>query len=125
MRGQMMPNDLLISDLLEHAVRNHAQQQIISRRLDGRIVRHSFHEFAQRCRQLAGVLQDLDVRVGDRIATLAWNTHRHLEAYYAISGIGAIVHTVNPRLFAHQIEYILQHAEDRILFVDISFIAMV
>ncbi len=125
MRGLMMPNDLLISDLLEHAVRSHAQQQIVSRRLDGRIVRHNLLAFAERSRQLARALLDLDVRAGDRIATLAWNTHRHLEAYYAISGIGAIVHTVNPRLFAHQIEYILQHAEDRILLVDNSFIAAV
>ncbi len=125
MQGLMMHNDLLISDLLEHAVTCYGQQLVISRRLDGRIVRHRYEEIAQRSRQLAHALHALQVRPGDRIGTLAWNTHRHLEAYYAISGIGAIVHTINPRLFAQQIEYIIQHAEDRILLVDASFIGLV
>ncbi len=124
MQGLMMNRHLLVSDLLEHAAAQHGQQSIISRSVEGPIVRHTYAQIAQRSRQLAQALLALGAGPGDRIGTLAWNTHRHFEAYYAISGIGAITHTINPRLFPEQLRYIINHADDRILLVDLSFIPL-
>lgn len=124
MLGNMMDSQLLIIDLLRHARDRHPSQTVVSRRLEGDIHRSDYAQIWRRSSQLAHALDALGVEPGDCIATLAWNTHRHMELYYAVSGIGAILHTVNPRLFSEQIDYIINHAEDSIVFVDLSFVEM-
>ncbi|RUO75746.1 long-chain fatty acid--CoA ligase [Pseudidiomarina taiwanensis] len=122
----MQQSQLLIIDLLRHAVRRSPDQQVVSRRLEGDIHRYSYLECYQRSCQLAHALTDeLQIQPGERIATLAWNGYRHLELYYAVSGIGAVLHTVNPRLFAEQIEWIMNDAEDTWLFVDYCFVDLI
>ena len=122
--GQMMAQPLLISDLIEYAASHHGQQQIISNRLEGDIHSYSYSDALVRSKQLASALLALGVEEGDRIGTLAWNGYRHFECYYGISGIGAICHTINPRLYSEQIEYIIQHAEDSYLLVDACFLPL-
>lgn len=122
--GQMMAQPLLISDLIEYAARHHGQQKIISNRLEGDVHSYSYCDSLSRSKQLANALLALGVTEGDRIGTLAWNGYRHFECYYGISGIGAICHTINPRLYSEQIEYIIQHAEDSYLFVDACFLSL-
>jgi fatty-acyl-CoA synthase len=119
--GQMMTQPMLISDLLEYAAAHHGSSEIISRRLEGDIHRYTYQDALKRSKQLAHALIALGVQPGDRVATLAWNGYRHFECYYGISGIGAICHTVNPRLYAEQVEYIIQHAEDCYVFLDACF----
>lgn len=123
-KGQMMAQPLLISDLLEYAATHYGHQKIISRRLEGDIHSYCYEEALARSKRLANALIGLGVKEGDRVATLAWNGYRHFECYYAISGIGAICHTVNPRLFSEQIEYIIQHAEDSYVFIEASFLPL-
>jgi acyl-CoA synthetase (AMP-forming)/AMP-acid ligase II len=125
MRGLMSEQPLLISRLIEHAARFHGDVEIVSRTVEGEIHRYTYAEAECRSRQLAKALLRLGVQPGDRIGTLAWNTHRHFELYYAISGIGAVCHTINPRLFDEQIVYIVNHARDRLLFVDTTFIPLI
>ncbi|MFC2969034.1 3-(methylthio)propionyl-CoA ligase [Acidimangrovimonas pyrenivorans] len=125
MLGQMMNQPLLISSLLKHAERHHGEQQVVSRRVEGDIHRYTYREMAARARRLANALAAQGMKPGDRIATLAWNGYRHLELYYAVSGSGAIVHTINPRLHPDQIAWIANHAEDRILFFDLTFLPIV
>ncbi len=120
--GAMQRSQLMIIDLLRHGVRNYPQQEIVSRRVEGDIHRYSYSDCYQRTCQLANALETLDIQPGDRIASLAWNTYRHMEMYYAVSGVGAILHTVNPRLLAEQIRWIIDDAKDTWLFVDISFL---
>ncbi|MEI9984940.1 MAG: 3-(methylthio)propionyl-CoA ligase [Aliidongia sp.] len=122
MFGMMMDRPLLISALIEQAARFHGDTEIVSRELDHYLHRYSFAAARDRARQVAKALQRLGVEPGDRVATMAWNTHRHFELYYGISGIGAVMHTINPRLFRDQIRYMANHAEDRILFLDPSFV---
>jgi fatty-acyl-CoA synthase len=121
MHGLMQDRQLLISTLIDHAADCHAGTAIVSREADGSLHATSWGEVANRSRRLARALQRLGIRPADRVATLAWNTHRHLELYYGITGTGAICHTVNPRLFFDQIVFILRHAEDTALFFDESF----
>jgi 3-(methylthio)propionyl---CoA ligase len=123
--GQMMEQPLLISDLIRHAEQYHGDGEIVSRVVDGSIHRYTWADAGRRSRQLANALLALGVGEGDCVGTLAWNTFRHLEAYYAISGIGAICHTVNHRLFADQILYMINHAEDRVLLFDATFLSLV
>ena len=118
MFGLMQDRPLLISSILEHAARNHPASKIVSARPDGSLARHTWPEIAGRAAQLAHALAARGVRQGERIATLAWNEHRHLEAYYGISCMGAVLHTVNPRLFPGQIAFILADAQDTHLLVD-------
>ncbi|MBK1660348.1 long-chain-fatty-acid--CoA ligase [Paracraurococcus ruber] len=118
MLGLMMDRPLLISSILEHAARNHGGARIVSARPDGSLVRHTWPEVAARAARLAHALAARGVKPGDRIATLAWNEHRHLEVYYGVSSMGAVLHTVNPRLFPGQIAFILKDAADTHLFVD-------
>jgi acyl-CoA synthetase (AMP-forming)/AMP-acid ligase II len=125
MFGQMMDVPLLISHMLRHADRYHGDSEIVSRMVDGDIHRYTYREAHQRTRKLANALLTLGVRPGDRLGTLAWNTHRHYEAYFGISGLGAISHTINPRLFPEQVAYIINHAEDKLLFIDETFIPLV
>jgi fatty-acyl-CoA synthase len=125
MNGLMMQQPLLISALLTHAERHHGDQQVVSRRVEGDIHRCTYRELAQRARQLAQALGALGVQPGQRVATLAWNGHRHMELYYAVSGSGAVLHTLNPRLHPEQLVYIADHAEDTVLCFDLSFLPLV
>ena len=122
MRGLMMDRSLLISSILVHAARWHGDVEIVTRTVEGPLHRYTYRAAAARIAQLAHALSALGVGVGDRVATLAWNTYRHFELYYGISGIGAVLHTINPRLHPTQIAYIVNHAEDRYVFVDLTFV---
>jgi fatty-acyl-CoA synthase len=121
----MQDAPLLISSLIEHAAQYHPEAEIVARTVEGPLHRTNYREVARRAKRVANALQMLKVSQSDRVGTLAWNTHRHLELYYGVSGSGAILHTVNPRLFPEQIEYIINHAEDKVLFFDISFAPLV
>ncbi len=125
MRGRVMQMPLLVSSLIEHAARVHGDREVVSRIMNGSIHRSTWGEVRDRSRRLAGALQGRGVGLTDRVATFAWNTHRHLEVYYAASGMGGICHTVNPRLHPTQLTYILNHAADRVLFLDPPFIPLV
>ena len=125
MNGQMMQMPLLISTLLRHAERHHGEREIVSRRVEGDIHRETYRELAARSRRLAKALAALGVRQSDRVATLAWNGYRHMELYYAVSGSGAVLHTLNPRLHPDQVGYIADHAEDRVLCFDLTFLPLV
>ncbi len=122
MRGLMMDRPLLIGPLLHYAAEYHGDTEIVTRTTEGPIHRYSYAEAERRARQLAKALKRLGVGFGDRVATLAWNTHRHFELYFGVSGIGAVCHTINPRLFADQLRYIVNHAEDKLLFLDLTFV---
>jgi len=124
MQGLMMAMPLMISSLIQHAARYHSDTEIVSRTVEGGISRYTWCDAERRARQLAQALLERGVQSGERIATLAWNGFRHLELYYAVSGIGSICHTVNPRLFADQINYILNHAEDTHVFFDLTFLPL-
>lgn len=121
MYGQMMQQPLLISSLLVHAERHHGDQEVVSRRVEGDIHRYTYRQLAARSRQLAKALAALGLAQGERVATLAWNGHRHMELYYGVSGSGAVLHTMNPRLHPDQIVYIADHAEDQVLCFDVCF----
>jgi fatty-acyl-CoA synthase len=125
MNGLMMQQPLLISSLIQHAERYHADTEIVSRRVEGDIHRTNYRELAARSRRMANALAGLGIRRSDRVATLAWNGYRHMELYYAVSGSGAVLHTINPRLHPDQIIYIADHAEDQILFFDLSFLPII
>ena len=118
MLGLMMDRQLTITSIMEHADSNHPDVEIVSVTCDRPRHRYTYAEAFRRTRRLANALIDYGIETGDRIATFAWNDYRHFELYYAIAGIGAVTHTVNPRLFPDQITYIVNHAEDRLVFVD-------
>ena len=124
MLGNMMQQPLLISSIIAQAAQLSPRAQIVSRRVEGDIHRYAYADCYRRTCRLAHALAELGAKPGDRIATLAWNGYRHLELYYAVSGIGAIVHTVNPRLFPAQVDYIINHAEDSLLFADLTFVPL-
>ena len=119
-----MAKPLLISDLIEHAERSNPKSEIVSRRCEGDIHRYTMHDAANRSRKLANALTKLGAKSSDRIATLAWNNYRHFELYFGVSGIGSVLHTINPRLFPEQLVYIINHAEDRWIFVDLTFVPL-
>jgi fatty-acyl-CoA synthase len=125
MLGLMQDRPLLISTLIDHANLCHPRAEIVSRTVEGPIHRCTYGDIHRRSRQVANALTALGVRKGDRIATLAWNGYRHMELYFGVSGMGAILHTINPRLFPEQIEYIANHAEDQYLFFDLTFAPIV
>jgi fatty-acyl-CoA synthase len=124
MQGLMMNTPLMISSLIRHADRYHGDAEIVSRTIEGAIHRYTYRDAHARARRLARALARLGVRESDRVATLAWNGYRHFELYYAISGMGAILHTINPRLFHDQLVYIVNHAEDAIVFFDLTFVGL-
>ena len=125
MQGLMSERPLLISTIIKHAALYHRDTEIVTRTVEGPLHRYTYGEAERRSKRLARVLLKMGVKPGDRVGTLAWNTFRHFELYYAISGIGAICHTINPRLFDEQIVYIVNHAADRLLFVDTSFVPLI
>src|SRR5690606_15907963 len=120
LRGLMQDWPLLVPRILDHAAQWHGEREIVSRRIEGDTHRYTYRDLHSRARRLAKVLLGLGLKPGDRVGTFAWNTHRHLEVYYATAGTGTVCHTINPRLFADQIAYIINHAEDRIIFADIN-----
>ena len=124
MRGLMMDRPLLIQSLIQYAARYYAESEIVSRTTEGPLHRCTYADAERRAKQLAKALMHLGVGLGDRVATLGWNNHRHFEAYYAISGVGAVCHTINPRLFAEQLAYIVNHAQDKVLFLDLTFVPL-
>ena len=119
MQALMMKSQLMISSILTHAEKNFPDVEMVSVTVDNPRHRQNYKTFAKRCRQLAKVLSSLGAEFGDRIGTLAWNDYRHMELYYGISGSGMVCHTINPKLFPEQVSYIINHAEDKILFADV------
>jgi len=125
MLGLMQNQPLLISSLIEHAAATHLHAEIVSCTPQSGLRRHTYAELAKRAGQVAGALTAGGVTEGMRVATLAWNTHRHIELLYGASGIGVVLHTVNPRLYPEQLEYIINHAGDRYIFLDASFLPLI
>ena len=125
MLGLMQRQPLTISSLLTHAARHHGEAEIVSSTIEGPCHRYTYRDAERRARRLARALDGLGVRRGDRVATLAWNGYRHLELYFAVPGMGAVLHTVNPRLFEDQIAYIVEDAGDRVVFAETSFVPLV
>ncbi|MBL1420735.1 MAG: long-chain-fatty-acid--CoA ligase [Alphaproteobacteria bacterium] len=122
MLGQMMSQPLLISSMVAHAGKFHSDRDIISVETDGSVTKTNWQNVEKRARLLASALGKLGLKAGDRAATIAWNNHRHLEIYFGVSGAEYICHTINPRLIPEQIAYIINHAEDQILFIDKTFL---
>src|ERR1700724_1458081 len=125
MLGLMQQRPLLISSLLDYAERYHAGTEIVSRSVEGPIHRSNWGAIASRARQVANVLRRLGVARGERTATLAWNHDRHLEIYFGVTCSGAVLHTVNPRLFPDQVRFIIGDAEASHVFFDLTFAGLV
>jgi acyl-CoA synthetase (AMP-forming)/AMP-acid ligase II len=124
MQGLMQDWSLLTHRVIDHAAAQHASRPIVSRSVEGPIHRTTYGEIRPRALKVAKRLMKDGIGLGDRVATLAWNSWRHLESWYGITGIGAVYHTVNPRLFDDQIVYIVNHAEDRLMFLDLTFVPL-
>lgn len=125
MQGQMQSQPLLISSLIVHADRHHGSTEIVSRRVEGDIHRTTWRDVARRSRQIANALDALHLGFGERVGTLAWNGYRHLELYFGVSGSGRVLHTLNPRLHPEQLVWIVNHADDRALCFDMTFLPLV
>ena len=125
MFGLMQQQSLLISSLIEFANRHHGDGEVVSRRVEGDIHKYTWADVANRSRQMANALDGLKLAQGARVATLAWNGYRHLELYFGVSGSGRVLHTLNPRLHPDQVVWIANHAEDQILFFDMTFLPLV
>ena len=125
MLGLMQDYPLLTHTIIDHAALNHGEREQVSRSIEGPIRRTTLADIRTRALKVARALENEGVSLGDRIATMAWNTDRHIEVWFGIMGNGAICHTLNPRLFADQLDYIVNHAEDDIMFVDLTFIPLV
>ena len=122
MLGLMQDWPLTVDKILDHAATWHSGRQVVTRSLEGPVVSATYGEIRNRAKRLSSALLGLGIQPGDRVATLAWNSGRHLEAWYAVMGIGAVCHTLNPRLFPEQLCYIVNHAADRILITDETFL---
>jgi len=125
MYGLMQQHELLISGLIEYAQNNHADTEIISRRVEGDIHRSTWAHVGKRSQQIANALKRMDLAVGTRVATIAWNGYRHLELYFGVSGTARVLHTINPRLHPDQLAWIVNHAEDEVLCFDMTFLPLV
>jgi fatty-acyl-CoA synthase len=125
MLGNMMQDQLLISGILEHAIQTNPNTEIVSHTIEGSIHRYSILESSKRAKKLANALKKLGIKEGDILGTMALNGYRHYELYFGISGTGSILHTLNPRLFPEQVEYIVNHAEDKFLFIDLPFLPLI
>ena len=124
LRGMMMDRPLLVSSVIDFAAETYPDVEIVSQTVEGGLHRYGYAAARERIGRLANALLGLGIKPGDRVATLAWNGYRHFELYYAIAGIGAVCHTINPRLFPEQITYIANHAEDTALFFDLTFLPL-
>lgn len=126
MKGLMQDWPLLVHTIIDHAAQYHGDREIVTRAVEGTGLRTTtYGKVHARARQVANALAALGIRKGDVVATMAWNTDRHLEAWYGIMGLGAVCHTLNPRLFAEQLVYIANHAEDKAIFVDLTFVPII
>src|SRR5205807_5575062 len=125
MQALMMDRALSLPSILEYAAQYHADREVVDRMVEGPIHRYGYAQALARTKRMANALLAMGVKPGDRVATLAWSTHRHFELYFAVTGIGAILHTINPRLHDDQIVWVANHAEDAFLFFDITFAAQV
>src|SRR5450631_61955 len=125
MLGLMQNRPLLISGIADYVEQLHSDREIVSRDPDGVIHRTSYGEIVKRAKRLAGALIGFGSQQGDRVATLAWNSYRHLEIYYGVTCSGLVLHTVNPRLFPEQLQYIMHHAEDAYVCFDPVFAQLV
>jgi fatty-acyl-CoA synthase len=125
MFGLMQQHSLLISSLIEFANRHHGDGEVVSKRVEGDLHRYTWSDVANRSRQMANALDALGLEQGQRVATLAWNGYRHLELYFGVSGSGRVLHTLNPRLHPDQVVWIANHAEDQVLFFDMTFLPLV
>ncbi|MDU6833851.1 MAG: AMP-binding protein, partial [Bradyrhizobium sp.] len=124
MLGLMQDWPLLCHRIIEHAATIHGSQEVVTRSVEGPIVRTTYGEIHKRALKVSQQLTRHGIKLGDRVATIAWNTGRHLEVWYGIMGIGAICHTVNPRLFPEQIAWIINHAQDRVVITDLTFVPL-
>jgi acyl-CoA synthetase (AMP-forming)/AMP-acid ligase II len=124
-RGKMMTTPLTITEIMRFADRHHGRTEVVSVTADQPLHRCTFNDVFRRARQLANALSRLGIEPGERVASLAWNDYRHLELYFGVACAGRVLHTINPRLFAEQLVYIINHAEDRVLFVDIAFLPLI
>lgn len=125
MLGKMMHQSLLISQLIEHAAKYHSDTTILSRELNGQMTTTNWLQIQQNSKRLANALTSFHLQQGDRLATIAWNNHRHLESWYAISGRGYVCHTINPRLFPEQLVFIINDAQDKVIFFDVTFLPLI
>lgn len=125
MLGLMQSQPLLISSLIESAARHHGDAEIVSRRVEGDIHRYTYRDLSARAKRLANALDAMQLQLGDRVASLAWNGYRHMEMYFGVSGSGRVLHTINPRLHHDQIAWVVNHAEDQVLCFDSSFLHLV
>ena len=125
MQGLMQHGALTLDKIIEHAARWHGGREVVSRSVEGPIVRTTYRDIRDRAKRVSNALLALGVRPGDRVGTLAWNTGRHMEAWYGVMGIGAVCHTLNPRLFPEQIAWIADHAGDRLIFTDLTFLPII
>ncbi len=125
MFGAMQEQPLLISRLIEFAAKNHSDAEIVSRRVEGDLHRYTYRDAAARARQVANALDRLDLPAGSRIGTLAWNGYRHFELYFGVSGSARVLHTINPRLAADQIVWIINDAEDVVVCFDLTFLPII
>src|ERR1700760_770231 len=125
MLGLMQDRPLLISQMIDFAARYYPDVEIVARTVEGPVHRYGYKDAHKRAKQVAEALQGLGIKLGDRVGTLAWNTHRHFELYFGISGLGAVLHTINPRLAPEHVAYIANHAEDQIIFVDVNLLPIV
>ena len=126
MQGLMQDWQMTVDKVLDHAAHNHGSREIVTRSVEtGEFQRTNYRTLRQRAKQVSSALLDEGIKLGDRVATLAWNTSRHMEAWFGTMGIGAVLHTVNPRLHPDQIAWIANHAEDRILIFDTTFLPLV
>jgi acyl-CoA synthetase (AMP-forming)/AMP-acid ligase II len=124
MLGLMQDWPLTVDKILDHAKNWHGHREVVTRSVEGPIVRTNYAEIHRRAKRVSSALLAWGVKPGDRVATLAWNTGNHIETWYGVMGIGAVCHTLNPRLFPEQLVYIINHAEDRIIFVDLTFVPL-
>jgi len=125
MLGLMQDRPLLISQIIDFAAAYYPEVEIVSRTVEGPIHRYGYRDAAKRAKQVAEALQGLGIKLGDRVGTIAWNSYRHFELYFGISGIGAVLHTLNPRLAPEHVAYIANHAEDQVIFVDLNLLPVV
>lgn len=125
MQGLMQNQQMLISSLIEFAARHHSDTEIVSRRVEGDIHRYTYRDLCTRAKQLANALDAVQLTQGERVASIAWNGYRHMEMYYGVSGSGRVLHTINPRLHADQVTWIINHAQDQIVCFDMTFLSLV
>jgi fatty-acyl-CoA synthase len=123
--GLMMDRPLLISNILEHSAAQYGDQEVVSRETHGPLFRYDYRQCAARARKLANALHRLQLGSGAAVGSIAWNNHRHLESYYAVSGSGMVMHTCNPRLHPQQLIYIINHADDQVMLFDSTFVPLV